>query len=73
VIFGNTDSGVANPAKSDGTTLLDEIWAGAPFNGKGALVSRVRSTVNAWVSAGALSQADGQTVVRTAERATYAP
>ncbi|ELS51377.1 beta-L-arabinofuranosidase domain-containing protein [Streptomyces viridochromogenes] len=73
VVFGGTDSGVANPAKSDGTTLLDEIWAGAPFTGKGALVSRVRSTVNAWVTAGRLSQADGQAVVRTAERATYAP
>jgi hypothetical protein len=72
VIFGNSDSGVANPAKSDGTTLLDEIWAGAPFGSKGALVSRVRSTVNAWVTAGLLSQAGGQTVVRTAEQATYA-
>lgn len=72
VIFGNSDSGVANPAKSDGTTLLDEIWAGAPFGSKGALVSRVRSTVNAWVAAGLLSQAGGQTVVRTAEQATYA-
>ncbi|WP_328429424.1 beta-L-arabinofuranosidase domain-containing protein [Streptomyces sp. NBC_00443] len=73
VIFGNSDSGVANPAKPDGTTLLDEIWAGAPFGSKGALVARVRSTVNAWVTAGLLSQADGQTVVRTAEQATYAP
>ncbi|MGF0173480.1 beta-L-arabinofuranosidase domain-containing protein [Streptomyces sp. Marseille-Q5077] len=73
VVFGNSDSGVANPAKSDGTTLLDEIWAGAPFGNKGALVSRVRSTVNAWVTAGLLSQANGRTVVRTAEQATYAP
>lgn len=73
VVFGNTDSGVANPAKSDDTTLLDEIWAGAPFGTKSALVARVRSTVNAWVTAGLLSQADGQTVVRTAEGATYAP
>ncbi|MGW1608088.1 beta-L-arabinofuranosidase domain-containing protein [Streptomyces sp. NPDC002285] len=73
VVFGNSDSGVANPAKSDGTTLLDEIWAGAPFGNKGALVSRVRSTVNAWVTAGLLSQANGRTIVRTAEQATYAP
>ncbi|RSN91512.1 glycosylase [Streptomyces sp. WAC 05379] len=72
-ILGNSDSGVTNPAKPDGTTLLDEIWAGAPFTGKGALVSRVRSTVNAWVSAGLLGQADGQTVIRTAQQATYAP
>ncbi|MGW6790993.1 beta-L-arabinofuranosidase domain-containing protein [Streptomyces chartreusis] len=73
VILGNSDSGVTNPAKPDGTTLLDEIWAGAPFTGKGALVSRVRSTVHAWVSAGLLDQADGQTVIRTAQQATYAP
>ncbi|MFE5893484.1 beta-L-arabinofuranosidase domain-containing protein [Streptomyces sp. NPDC056462] len=73
VVFGNSDSGVANPAKSDGTTLLDEIWAGAPFGNKGALVSRVRSTVNAWVTAGLVSQANGRTIVRTAEQATYAP
>lgn len=73
VILGDSDSGVANPARSDGTTLLDEIWAGAPFTGKGALVARVRSTVSAWVSAGLLGQADGQTVVRTAQQATYVP
>ncbi|MFJ7071473.1 beta-L-arabinofuranosidase domain-containing protein [Streptomyces sp. NPDC098781] len=73
VILGNSDSGVANPAKPDGTTLLDEIWAGAPFGGKAALVTRVRSTVNAWVTAGLLGRADGRTIVRTAERATYAP
>ncbi|MCL7426588.1 beta-L-arabinofuranosidase domain-containing protein [Streptomyces sp. YS415] len=73
VVFGTTDSGVANPARSDGTTLLDEIWAGAPFGGKAALLSRVRSTVDAWVTAGLLGAADGRTVVRTAERATFAP
>ncbi|MBA2810707.1 glycoside hydrolase family 127 protein [Streptomyces sp. KM273126] len=71
VVFGNTDSQVVNPAKPDGTTLLDEIWAGAPFANKGALVTRVRSTVNSWVSAGLLSQADGQKVVTTAQNARY--
>ncbi|SFN19672.1 Beta-L-arabinofuranosidase, GH127 [Streptomyces sp. cf124] len=72
VVLGGTDSGVANPAKSDGTTLLDEIWAGAPFADKGALVARVQSTVGSWVSAGLLSQADGQKVVTTAQNASYA-
>ncbi|MFF9034192.1 beta-L-arabinofuranosidase domain-containing protein [Streptomyces sp. NPDC014892] len=72
VVLGGTDSGVANPAKSDGTTLLDEIWAGAPFADKAALVARVQSTVGSWVSAGLLSQADGQKVVTTAQNATYA-
>ncbi|MDO0931073.1 glycoside hydrolase family 127 protein [Streptomyces sp. DG2A-72] len=71
VVFGTRDSGVANPAKTDGTTLLDEVWAGAPFATKAALVARVRSSVNAWVSAGLLSRANGRTVVATAERATF--
>ncbi|WP_180687698.1 beta-L-arabinofuranosidase domain-containing protein [Streptomyces gossypiisoli] len=71
VVFGNRDSGVANPAKADGTTLLDEVWAGAPFDSKGALVARVRSTVDAWVAAGLLARADGDTVVRTAGQASY--
>ena len=71
VVFGTLDSGVANPTKSDGTSLLDEIWAGAPFATKGALVARVRSTVDAWVTAGLLGRTDGETVVSTARRATY--
>ncbi|WP_328847197.1 beta-L-arabinofuranosidase domain-containing protein [Streptomyces sp. NBC_00258] len=71
VVFGTTDSGVTNPARADGTTFLDEIWAGAPFGTKAALVSRVQSTVNSWVSAGLLGQADGQKVVTTAQNASY--
>jgi DUF1680 family protein len=72
VVFGGTDSGVANPAKADGTTLLDEIWAGAPFSGKGPLVSRVRATVDTWVAAGLLTRADGDKVVSTARKASFA-
>lgn len=72
IAFGGTDSGVANPTKKAGTTLLDEIWAGAPFRGKGALVSRVRASVAAWVSAGLLDRADGAKVVATAEQAAFA-
>jgi len=73
VVFGGSDSGVANPVKADGTSLLDEIWAGAPFRGKGALVARVRASVTAWVSAGLLDAADAETVVGTVERATFVP
>ena len=72
VAFGGTDSGVANPAKSDGTTLLDEIWAGAPFAGKPALVKKVKDTVDAWVGGGLLPAADGATVLATARKARYA-
>ncbi|MGN9816800.1 beta-L-arabinofuranosidase domain-containing protein [Streptomyces sp. SD11] len=73
VVFGGTDSGVTNPARSNGTTLLDEIWAGAPFTTKTALVTRVQNTVNTWVSAGLLTQTDAQKVVTTAQNASYVP
>jgi hypothetical protein len=73
VVLGGRDSGVANPAKADGTTLLDEVWSGAPFRNKEALVARVRSTVDAWVTAGLLSRADGDKVVSTAGAASYEP
>lgn len=72
IVFGTTDSGVANPVRADGATLLDEVWAAAPFTTKSALVRHVRSTVKAWVTAGLLGAADGRKVVSTAERASYA-
>ncbi|MFF8382140.1 beta-L-arabinofuranosidase domain-containing protein [Streptomyces kanasensis] len=71
IAFGGSESGVANPAKADGTTLVDEIWAAAPFATKSALVGHVRTTVGAWVTAGLLGPADGRRVVTTAERASY--
>ncbi|EFL20570.1 putative secreted protein [Streptomyces himastatinicus ATCC 53653] len=71
VVFGTLDSGVANPARDDGTTLLDAVWAAAPYRTKGALVKRVQSTVDAWVSAGLLTAADGRRVVATAKKADY--
>lgn len=68
---GSADSGVANPARADGTTLLDEIWSAAPFASKYALVNRVRTTVDSWVSAGLLPRADGQKALATAQSASY--
>ncbi|MET7730169.1 beta-L-arabinofuranosidase domain-containing protein [Streptomyces sp. NPDC005402] len=71
VVLGTLDSGVANPVRPGGASLLDEIWAGAPFADKNALVARVQSTVISWVAAGLLSLANGRTVVSTAQQATY--
>lgn len=72
VVFGNTDSGVANPARAaDGTTLLDEVWAAAPFKNKSELVKKAGAVVEAWVAAGLLSRADGQKVLTTAKSASY--
>jgi DUF1680 family protein len=73
VVFGTLDSGVANPAKSDGTTLLDEIWAAAPFERKSTLVRQVRTVTDAWVSAGLLTASDAKKVISTATTASYAP
>ncbi|HEX8632439.1 MAG TPA: beta-L-arabinofuranosidase domain-containing protein [Catenuloplanes sp.] len=71
VVFGGVDSGVTNPARADGTSLLDEIWAAAPFVDKAQLVQRVRTTTDAWVAAGSLTAEDATTVVATAAAATY--
>lgn len=71
VVFGGLDSGVANPVRADGTSLLDDIWAGAPFRGKTALVRRVRATTNAWVVEGLLTAAAAASVVATARAASY--
>ncbi|MFJ4521668.1 beta-L-arabinofuranosidase domain-containing protein [Streptomyces sp. NPDC088810] len=71
VVFGGLDSGVANPVRPDGTTLLDAVWAGAPFRSKGALVTHVGKVVDTWVAEGRLARADGDTVVHTARKASY--
>ncbi|MGW2742256.1 beta-L-arabinofuranosidase domain-containing protein [Streptomyces sp. NPDC001450] len=73
VVFGGIDAGVANPARSDGATLLDEIWTGAPFRSKGALVARVQDVVAEWVAAGLLGRAEGEAVIHTAGKASYTP
>lgn len=66
VVFGGLDSGVANPAAA-GTTLLDDIWADAPFATKEALVRQVRTKVDAW----RLGSADAARILATARRANY--
>lgn len=72
VVFGNHDSGVANPAKPDGTTLLDEIWAAAPFPTRAAFLTKVTKTVNAWVTVALLTSTDATRILTTARAAHYA-
>ncbi|NUT53183.1 MAG: glycosylase [Saccharothrix sp.] len=71
VAFGGTDSGVANPSRN-GTTFLDDVWAAAPFHGKGNLLRHVRATADAYVAEGLLTSDEAERVVRTAQRASYA-
>ncbi|AXG79183.1 beta-L-arabinofuranosidase domain-containing protein [Streptomyces paludis] len=73
VVLGTLDSGVTNPSAPDGTTLLDAIWAGAPFASKRALVDAVAATVRTWTAEGRLSEADGDRILSTARRASYQP
>ncbi|MBB5802700.1 DUF1680 family protein [Saccharothrix ecbatanensis] len=72
IVFGGRDAGVANPSRGDGTTFLDEVWAAAPFRGKGHLIQHVKATADAWVSAGLLTADDARKVVSTSQDATYA-
>ncbi|XBH21476.1 beta-L-arabinofuranosidase domain-containing protein [Jonesiaceae bacterium BS-20] len=69
VIFGGRDSGVPNPAKTNGTTLLDEVWEAAPFSDREAFLERVRGVSQAYVSAGLLSARNRQRVLLTAAQA----
>ncbi|MFD8813032.1 hypothetical protein ACFV23_16475, partial [Streptomyces sp. NPDC059627] len=72
-VFGAADQpGAATRAGPDGGSLLDEVWAAAPFRDKAALVARVRSVVRAWVADGLLTGADGDRVLATAREASYA-
>ncbi|MFJ8822813.1 beta-L-arabinofuranosidase domain-containing protein [Streptomyces sp. NPDC102467] len=71
LVFGGVDSGVANPVRDDGTSLLDEVWDAAPFRHKPALVAHVRVTTDAWAADGLLTSADAARAVTTAKRASY--
>jgi DUF1680 family protein len=69
VVFGGEDSGVANVRRDDGTSLLDAVWSGGGFENRGAFVSRVAHVAGRFAEDGLLSDADAETVVRTAARA----
>ncbi|WP_372344849.1 beta-L-arabinofuranosidase domain-containing protein [Streptomyces sp. KL116D] len=71
VVFGGTDSGVANPVREDGSSFLDAVWAAAPFPGRNALVAHVRETAAAWAADGLLTAAQAAEIVRVARGASY--
>lgn len=68
IVFGETDSGVPNRAKDDGTTFLDAVWDHAPFRNRGGFQSTVAHTAEAWVAAGLLTPAEKDKVVSAAAR-----
>ncbi len=51
---------MANPSRADGVTLLDEVWAAAPFRVEGHLIPHVRATAAWWASTGLLTADDAR-------------
>jgi hypothetical protein len=71
IVFASLDSGVANPARADGTTVMDAIWAGAPFRNGAEFVGHVRTVTNGWVTDGLLTTTERTRVVETAKGAKF--
>jgi len=65
VIFGGLDSGVANPVRSDGTSLLDEIWRGRPSPRRACSSPGCGRRWTPGGAAGSLTPADGRTPGRS--------
>jgi hypothetical protein len=53
--FGGVDSGVVNPERANGCTLLDDVWAGEPFASHGTFVARVDATTDRYVAEGLIT------------------
>jgi DUF1680 family protein len=68
VTFAGRDSGVANPRRS-GRTLLDEVWAQAPFVDRAAFLAAVGEVSSAYVAAGLLTARNRQKILLAAGRA----
>jgi uncharacterized repeat protein (TIGR01451 family) len=65
---GGIDSGVRNPERPDGCTLLDVIWAGEPFAAHGAFVDRVDAQAGEFAAGGLLTGAEADRIVSAAAR-----
>ena len=66
--FAGQSSGVANPRRA-GKTLLDEVWAQAPFADRGAFLGAVGEVSAAYVAAGLLTARNRQKILLAAGRA----
>lgn len=68
IVFGASDSGVANVAREDGVTFLDALWSEAPFADGQRLVTAAERLAGEWRGAGRLSQQDQRAIVRAARQ-----
>jgi len=65
---GGIDSGVRNPERPDGCTLLDVIWRAGPFKTHANFISTVQNAAQQFRSEGLLTQAQENAVLSAAER-----
>ena len=67
-LHGGIHSGVRNPERADGCTLLDQIWAGEPFPDHGSFVDRVDAITDQHVADTLLTAAQKNAVQSAAAR-----
>ena len=69
IVFRSIDSGVANRAREDGQTFLDELWSAAPFASHREFMTAVNRIAAAWQQSGKFSAAERSAIVATADKA----
>jgi DUF1680 family protein len=69
IVFGSIDSGIANGAREDGLTFLDELWTEAPFANHRQFMTAVTRIAGAWQQAGRLTARDRTAVIDAASKA----
>ncbi|MDP3889745.1 beta-L-arabinofuranosidase domain-containing protein, partial [Nocardioides sp.] len=73
VVLGGFDSGVGNVPGPGGLTILDEIWAAAPFASKGDFVNHVREVAMQRRVRGDINTAELQRLLLAAGKAPVQP
>jgi DUF1680 family protein len=73
VVFGGLDSGVPNVTASNGTTLLDAVWAAAPFATKADFTRAVQNATTTFQNAGLITAQQSQQVTTAAAQAPLGP
>lgn len=71
VVLGGRDTGVANPVRANGVSLLDELWSATPYRNKTELLKALESLTSSWVRDGLLTADERRTILATARNATF--
>jgi DUF1680 family protein len=69
IVFASIDSGVANAARENGVTFLDELWAEAPFPSHRQFMTAVTRVAGEWQKAGKVTAQQQAAIVNAARKA----